>query len=173
MPLPFPYSVRWRWTLWGLKEKLKKPLINPWRLNYARYRQDFSSASFLEQEHAAVFLLQLFPGNSPVPRGGSKAFSKAFLGGERVAAREASLLSQGSEQTRSPLQHFPDQRRLVEAPTCWEETFQVQGQVCLSSILTDKLLCNIQEVTFIRLDSIYKIKSMEKQILVLGGKCWH
>lgn len=81
MPLPFPYSVRWRWTLWGLKEKLKKPLINPWRLNYARYRQDFSSASFLEQEHAAVFLLQLFPGNSPVPRGGSKAFSKAFLGG--------------------------------------------------------------------------------------------
>lgn len=37
----------------------------------------------------------------------------------------------------------------------------------------NKLLCNIQEVTFIRLDSIYKIKSMEKQILVLDGKCWH
>lgn len=36
-----------------------------------------------------------------------------------------------------------------------------------------KLLCNIQEVTFIRLNSISKIKSMEKQILVLDGKCWH
>lgn len=36
-----------------------------------------------------------------------------------------------------------------------------------------KLLCNIQEVTFIRLNSISKIKSTEKQILVLDGKCWH
>lgn len=122
-----------------MKEKLKKPLINPWRLSYARYGQDFSSASFLEQEHAAVFAAAL-SGDSPVPRGGSKAFSKAFFffgGEERVGSREAPLVSQGSEETRSPLRHFPDQRRLLEAPTCWEETFRVQGQVCLSSIPTD------------------------------------
>lgn len=42
---------------------------------------------------------------------------------ERVGSREAPLVSQGSEETRSPLRHFPDQRRLLEAPTCWEETF--------------------------------------------------
>lgn len=35
-----------------------------------------------------------------------------------------------------------------------------------------KMLCNIQEVTSISLNSIYKIKSMEKQIL-LDGKRWH
>lgn len=106
--------------------------INPWWLNYARYGQHFSSASFFEQEHVAVFLLPLFPGDPLVPRGGSRA---SF--GERVAAREPSLLSQGSKEIRSPLWHFPEQRRLLEAATCWEETFRVQGQVCLSSIPTD------------------------------------
>lgn len=42
MPLPFPNSVRRRRTLWGLKEKVKKPLINPRRLNDARYGQESS-----------------------------------------------------------------------------------------------------------------------------------
>lgn len=80
MPLPFPYSVRRRWILWGLKEKLKKPLINPWRLNYARYGQDFFSVSFLEQKCAAVFLLQLFPGILWSPEEDPKHFPKLFLG---------------------------------------------------------------------------------------------
>lgn len=46
----------------------------------------------------------------------------------------------GSEETQAPPQHLPGlgrQRRLLEAFTCCEETFQVQGQVCLSSIPTD------------------------------------
>lgn len=93
--------------------------------------------------------------------------------GERVAAREASLLSQSSKETRSPLRHFPDQHRLLEAPTCWEETLSSRSGLFVFHPDRNKLLCNIQEVTFIRLDSIYKIKSMEKQILALDGKCWH
>lgn len=144
-----------------MKEKLKKPLINPWRLNPARYGQDFSSASFSEQEHEAAL-----SGGFSGPRGGSTAFYRAFLWGEwlpgkphccpRTVRRQGApaqtfgsfyLLGGNFSSSRSGLFVFPPDRR--------------------------KLLCNIQEVTFIRLNSISKIKSMEKQILVLDGKCWH
>lgn len=149
-----------------MKEKLKKPLINPWRLNPARYGQDFSSAFFSEQEHEAAFLLQLFPGDSQVPEEDPKRFTELFLWREwlpgkshccpRTVRRQGSpaqtfgsfyLLGGNFPSSRSGLFIFPPDRR--------------------------KLLCNIQEVTFIRLNSISKIKSMEKQILVLDGKCWH
>lgn len=88
-----------------MKEKLKKPLINPWRLNPARYGQDFSSVSFSEQEHEAAFLLQLFPGDSQLPEEDPKHFTDLFFMG-RMAAREASSLSQDSGETRSPCSDF-------------------------------------------------------------------
>lgn len=110
-----------------MKEKLKKPLINPWRLNPARYGQDFSSASFLEQEHEAAFLLQLFPGDSQVSEEDPKHFPEVFFA-ERMAAREATLLSQDSEETGSPCSDFwrllPAGRKLFE--------FKVRS-VCLPS----------------------------------------
>lgn len=113
-----------------MKEKLKKPLINPWRLKPARYGQDFSTASFSEQEHEAVFLLQLFSGDSQLPGEDPKRFTEVFwfFFMERKAAREALLLSQDSDETRSPCSDFwkllPAGRKLSE--------FKVRS-VCLPS----------------------------------------
>lgn len=129
MPLPFPYSVRQEWMLWGLKEKLKKPLINPWRLNPARYRQNFSSASFLEQEHETAFLLQLFLGDSQAQRRIQRILQSFFYGENGCQGSLTNV--PGPWGIKEPL------LRLLEAFTCWEETFRVQGQVCLSSLLTD------------------------------------
>lgn len=97
------------------------------------------------------------------PQGRIQSISQSFF------AMEASLLSQGIEETRSPLWPSPDQCRLLEAPTCWEGTRSSRSGLFVSHPDRHKLLHNIQEVTFIiSLDSICKIKSMEKtQIPVL------
>lgn len=86
---------------------------------------------------------------------------------ERMAAREASLMSQDHEESRSPCSDF---WKLLPAG---KKFLSSRSGLFVFPPDRRKLLCNIQEVTFIRLNSISKIKSMEKQILVLDGKCWH
>lgn len=96
---------------------------------------------------------------------------QSFFGGE--GGCQGSLTAVPEQQgDQEPPPAFPRSAQTFGSPYLLGRNFEFKVRFVFHPD-RNKLLCNIQEVTFIRLDSIYKIKSMEKQILALDGKCWH